>query len=888
MRPSVSYVCAIAVGGVLSAKPFTTPVAERPDEPVPSGAMPADWREYPFVDAVAEPSLTAREREDGFLVFSRPITEPVYRETRPQDGERVESLHAFAARGERAQLNFAVYPGRDIVGFAAVAETPFAARLEQVTYAPFVYDHYQVRGKYRVGPAYLVPSARTPLRRGEPLRYVLTMRVPKDAAPGRRHGVVRLGDALRQTVRELPFSLDVLPFELKSDPNRFRTAYVNRYYDVAGTVEYGFDIPGTIYVNHDAAADRLFAADLDEIEAKWLAAGGLPPRRYIALLGFVGKLYRHYTGKAYAKNATPMPPDAFFDHIGRLGRTFLDEWKAKGRPELFVIGADEPYPSSAPYVSRLFRTLKDAGFRLFVTSWSARDPKLEAALSPYVDVWCDQYFVSPTELADSGKAEHWCYPNHNAFEIKDAPTQSRGGRMTWGFGAWKMADTTIVPWAWSWNSAPRRKAKIPQLADGLAALKPDGTEWVSWFWEAIFAGAVDGDYIYTLQDAVLRRGGPAEAKALLQELYDSVPAEPKYLAANHWGDAMFDSARARVAAMIVEAARLAETNAAAECPSVLPGLKWHPGKAEALDFLAREERAGRLVRRPVPPAAFYPSEDECRVRAEADGSVHCTISVDLERAGNPAGYKCGSPSLMARLASGKDGQLDVTPYAFLSYEMRVRSNRCADDAAKWPHAILFTSRTADGGTVTKGLSGVPCNLAADQWHSIMIPLSGLGLSDEEKAHVISMRWYFLERDYSHGDVLEFDVRNASLIGVGKPLLISLAPFVSWAGAMEVRWRTQIVGDIPASGVPARVRLRDAAGGIVAESVCDLRHADAKGALRLASPLAQGRYDVEVSLADRDGVAYQSSSAPLVCSPAAGEGLKNLPFTKPKEEQGGEK
>ena len=186
MRPSVSYVCAIAVGGVLSANSFTTPVAERPDEPVPSGAMPADWREYPFVDAVAEPSFTAREREDGFLVFSRPITEPVYRETRPQAGERVESLHAFAARGERAQLNFAVYPGRDIVGFAAVAETPFAARLEQVTYAPFVYDHYQVRGKYRVGPAYLVPSARTPLRRGEPLRYVLTMRVPKDAAPGRR------------------------------------------------------------------------------------------------------------------------------------------------------------------------------------------------------------------------------------------------------------------------------------------------------------------------------------------------------------------------------------------------------------------------------------------------------------------------------------------------------------------------------------------------------------------------------------------------------------------------------------------------------------------------------------------------------------------------------
>lgn len=867
MRTPVSCVCTIAVGSAMSAMSFTTPIAECPDEPIPSGAMPADWREYPFVDAVAEPALTAREQADGFLVFTRPITEPVYRETRPQADERVDSLYAFAARGERAQFNFAVYPGRDIAGFSAVAETPFAAKLEQVTYAPFAYDHYQVRGKCRIGPAYLVPSAKTALRRGEPLRYVLTMRVPKDAAPGRYRGVVRLGDAERRKVRELPFSLDVLPFELKADPNRFRTAYVSSRYDIAKTVEYGFDIPGTIYINHDAASDRLFAANLDEIEAKWLAAGGNPPRRYIALMNVIGQLYRRYTGKAYTKNATPMPPDEFFGHIERLGRAFLDEWKAKGRPELFVIGADEPYPSSVSYVSRLFRSIKAAGFRTFVTSWSTRDPKLEAALSPYVDVWCDQYFVSPDELKASGKAEHWCYPNHNAYEIKDAPTQARGGRMTWGFGAWKMGDTTIVPWAWSWTSSRQRKAEIPQLADGLAVLKPDGTEWVSWFWEAIFAGVVDGDYLYTLQDAVFRRGGPAEAKALLQELYDAVPAEPKYLAANHWGDAMFDSARARIAAMIMRTVGLAETNAEPG-PSVLPGLVWRSGKAEASDFFAREEKAGRLVRRTVPSTAFWPAEDECKVRTNPDGSVHCTIAVDFERAGNSAGYKRGSPSLMASLASGKGGELDVTPYAFLSYEMRVKSNRCADDAAKWPHTILFTSRMSDGKTATKGLSGVPRNLAADQWHSIMIPLSGLGLSAEEKSHVCSMRWYFLERDYAHGDVLDFDIRNVALIGVGRPIITSLMPFMAWVGAMEIRWRAQMVGAIPASGVPARVRLKDEAGRIVAEAACALRYADAKGSLRLASPLAQGKYNVEISLVDNGGTTHQSSSAPLVCSPVA--------------------
>lgn len=858
--------CAVAfvVVGAISVSAFVTPLADRPDEPIPSGAMPSDWKEFPFTDAVAEPTFTERELSDGFLVFSRPITEPIYRETRPQLDERTECLYAFAARGERAQFNFAVYPARDIDGFSAVADSPFYARLEEITYAPFVYDHYKTRGKYRIGPAYLVPSAKTPLHRGEPLRYVLTMRVPRDAKPGRYSGVVRLGHAANPSVRELPFSLDVLPFELKQDPNRFRTAYVNRYYDIAKTVEYGFDIPGTIYINYDAASDRLVASNLDEIEASWRTAGGEPPRRYIALMGCIGQLYRKHTGnKQYRKDATPMPPDGFFMHLDRLGRTFLADWNGQGRPELFVIGADEPYPSSVSYVSRLFKTLKATGFRLFVTSWSTRDPKLERELSPFVDVWCDQFFVTPEERLVSGKSEHWCYPNHNTYEVKDSPTQSRGGRMTWGFGAWKMGDTTIVPWAWSWNSTKTRNAKIPQLADGMQVLKSDGTEWIEWFWEAIFAGSVDADYIYTLQDAVFRSNGQKEAKALLQELYDSVPAEPKYLSANHWDDESFGVARARIAAMIVKVLREPEVRQG-ECPSVLPDLAWHSGGKDLSSLFAREVKSGRLTSQPIPATAFYPAEDECKASVNSDGSIHCTITVDFEHAGNPAGYKRGSPSLMANLSPSTGDGLDMNRYAFLSYEMRVKSNRIADDAAKWPHTILFTSRAAKGKSVTKGLSGVPANLAADQWHRMLIPLSGLGLSAEERRHVRSLRWYFLERDYAHGDVLEFDIRNASLIGAERPLVVSFTPSAVCAGARDIRWCAQVVGTLPPDGAAAQIRLEDESGRCVAESRCVLRYADTKGTIRLSAPLQPGRYRMVLSLVAGDGAMYQSQSAQVEC------------------------
>ena len=64
---------------------FVTPAAERPDEPVASGAMPSDWVEYPFVETNPKPVPSAAEDAQGGVVFSRPITEPVYRETAYQD-----------------------------------------------------------------------------------------------------------------------------------------------------------------------------------------------------------------------------------------------------------------------------------------------------------------------------------------------------------------------------------------------------------------------------------------------------------------------------------------------------------------------------------------------------------------------------------------------------------------------------------------------------------------------------------------------------------------------------------------------------------------------------------------------------------------------------------
>ena len=76
--------------------------------------VPSTCEEIPFVEAAAKPGLTPAERERGYLLFHRPITEPVYPNSKPRAHERLEQLVAFATPGEFELLTFSIYPVRKL------------------------------------------------------------------------------------------------------------------------------------------------------------------------------------------------------------------------------------------------------------------------------------------------------------------------------------------------------------------------------------------------------------------------------------------------------------------------------------------------------------------------------------------------------------------------------------------------------------------------------------------------------------------------------------------------------------------------------------------------------------------------------------------------------
>jgi hypothetical protein len=209
--------------------------------------VPPEYTEVPFIETAPEPALTAAEKERGYLLFRRPITEPVYPNTRPLAHERLETLAAFATPGEFEPVTLSVFPVRDLKNFRVRVsalkgpdgEIPASEiAMQLVTYWNIGYPRYTSRDTDRRVPELLerVTVHSTPAR--ECQRWWLTVHVPEDAPPGLYHGTVTVRDDSFAEEVETPLVLQVLGFKLKSDPAKHYSVY---YYTRNGVQFQGKD-----------------------------------------------------------------------------------------------------------------------------------------------------------------------------------------------------------------------------------------------------------------------------------------------------------------------------------------------------------------------------------------------------------------------------------------------------------------------------------------------------------------------------------------------------------------------------------------------------------------------------------------------------------------------
>jgi hypothetical protein len=375
--------------------------------------------------------------------------------------------------------------------------------------------------------------------------------------------------------------------------------------DYRAMVDFGLDRLPTLSLSLEDGK-RIVVQHAEEIPH--MLAAGLRGPVPVTADAVIQRLYRETTpgGKVQSHwRISPMPPPAFYTRITELFRALEVQRQARGWPEFICCPIDEVDPSCKEFGLGVYAAIKAAGLKTYAT----KDPVNPdaAAYAPYLDIWCSQPYSVPFERINAQKRyEYWCYPNHNAGEIKDRLTMCLGGRMTYGFGFWRSGYTTLIPWHWCWTTASDPFDYLRGRHSGCGQRMDDDGEVIpAVYWVCFREGHDDARYIYTLQQAIVQRQDAAdpacqaavrEGRRILQETWKAIRVQPKYLAGGMWSAEEFQAIRWRLAVQTQKLLQYPATNKAIAPSVLIDAVAVPPAKAPSDSPFEQAARAGTKPR----------------------------------------------------------------------------------------------------------------------------------------------------------------------------------------------------------------------------------------------------------------------------------------------------
>ena len=543
------------------------------------------WKKVPYFSDIPEPVWTAQQKKEGFALFSRNWTEPVWPEQFPRKSEIGRPVRAFTTIGESEPLTFSIYPLKDfkqvwlqIKPFVNEKGNMLPADAVTPRYVKYswVRPNYNMHGFYYRAPEVLMPWSDRSLKAKEPLRIWLSVDTQVHTVPGiyRSEALLYL-DGKRFSV---PLTLRVLPLRLLKNPDITFAQYYHHphrqalrapddfsrlwweqraEYEHAHMRDSGHEgITGSIWFTRDRQSGRIILDfDLMQKQVDLMRKYGMGKFPIPCGMG-TSSLYSYYMNKALMGShitKVKMPPKKYFDDITLITQMIENEARRRGWPELLYYPVDEPstQSNSVAFMVEVLKAIKKVpGVRTYVTANPAADAF--APMAPYVDVWCCQPFSIPKKQAEANMKkrpglEYWSYPNHNSGE--NDHTLSIGTRMTYGFGLWQSGFKVLIPWIYSSTGHDQWNNLDSGSADFGVRTAPDGRPIPTPLWEAYREGIDDGKYLFTLETLIKRaieRGFKKEAAAAQKDLdlvKKNIFIQEKYKDKDLWAPDTFDAYR---------------------------------------------------------------------------------------------------------------------------------------------------------------------------------------------------------------------------------------------------------------------------------------------------------------------------------------------------------
>ncbi len=870
--------------------------------------------ELPFVEPNPAPAPRGIEKDMGFMLFQRPIMDMVYPNSNPLPEERISTLSGFATQGEFEPVSFSLYPFEKLknlrVRVSSLKNEDGEISKENIdawllTYDNVRYPRYTSK-TWRRMPELLENVTVHTAPAKECQRYWLRVKVPASAKGGIYRGNVLISHDGFDKALSIPIKFRVLPFKLLKDPKKHYSAYnynMDKEIDdrtgrlgrkakeygkewilkaarneYNAMVDYGLDTAPTIYLKYDQKKKEFYIPNGD-VQIKEILAAGMKGPIPLAGCG-MGAIYRQHTGKKQGRHSMipVMPPKALYEQLTKMTIKFEKKRKAKGWPEFIYVPLDEVAASSRDFGVNVYKAFKKAGVKTYAT----KNPKSSdsAYYAPYVDFWCCQPYSTPyEEVVKSKKHEYWSYPNHNLNENRRTGVRCKGGRMTYGFGYWRSGFTMLIPWIWRSYDTDH----FSKYAACGNQFDKDGNMMPAVYWECFREGADDAKYIYTLQTAIVQREGSSNlackaavknGKELLQQIWDSIEVQEKYLNKNMWPSEEFNAIRWRMAVAIMDLQKYPAVNKKTS-PSVI--VDWEKaGKKESLEsFFKEQKKNGNLEVKSIgdddfskwkPVGREVQKSIEAKHKKKGEKSLLFDLTVDhkSDGGGEKGHYPIGWPRMTIPF-SGKG--TDLTKYDYLTLWVMVDSERdeIADDFS--PLYIAFRSKLKKKTLYMKTILN---DTEQRVWKPVILPVKEMiGEQANEKTWslITSIAVGICESKYKHGENVRFYLDGISLVKFKSPVISSLeAPRNLTLPCQNIVCVSEVMGvsDSSKETYKMKAQLCDEKGNIILQKNCPL----AKN-VRLcfdASKLMPGNYILKVLLIDSKGKECSSKSTRLRAVP----------------------
>lgn len=555
------------------------------------------WKKIPYKSDIPEPVWSAKAKKDGFVLFRRNWTEPVWPQQFPRKSELERPVRAFTTIGESEPMTFSIYPLKDfrqvtlkVAPFVNGKGDSLAADAVTPRYVKYswVRPKYNQSGYYYRVPEILMPWSDRSLKAKEPLRIWLSVDTTPSTVPGIYHSTAFL--TLDGKKISVPLTLRVLPFRLMKNINVTYAQYYRHPYRFTDRAPDDFSrkwwqqraeyehahlrdsghegITGSVWFSRDHRTGKLnISFDYMQKQIDLMRKYGMGRFAIPCIMG-TASLYNYYMKARVGVHLSEvrMPPKKFFDDLTAITQLIENEARRRGWPEILYYPIDEPsgQPQSVAFMREVLKAIKRVpNVRTYVTA----DPAVPAyaPMLPYVDVWCSQPYSIPKAkaVADMKKRpglEYWSYPNHNSGE--NDHTLSIGTRMTYGFGLWQSGYKVLIPWIYSSTRHDQWNNLDSGGSDFGVRTAPDGRPIPTLLWEAFREGIDDNKYIFTLETLIGRareRGFKKEAAAAQADLdliQKNIFIQPLYRDKDLWAADTFDAYRWLIAENIMKLNRI--------------------------------------------------------------------------------------------------------------------------------------------------------------------------------------------------------------------------------------------------------------------------------------------------------------------------------------------